>query len=159
MCLPMAAMALAASIGSTALSAYGAYQQSAAQKSAYQAQAAAADRERAAAGERADQEARRIGAQVANTRGQQAAALAANGVDASFGSSAGVLATTDYYGMEDLQTSAKNAQDTDYAYRDRAAQARSAAAQTNPGLAAATSLLGGAGKVASSWYNFAGKGK
>jgi hypothetical protein len=157
MCIPMAAAALVATVASAAVSAYGAYQQSSAQKTAMKAEADATDRERVAAGERADLQAQRVGQDVSDARGRATAAMGASGVDITSGSSQATLARTDYYGLLDQQTVAKNAQDLDFNYRDRSSQLRSGAAQIRPWMSAGGSLLSSAGKVAQSWYNYASK--
>lgn len=151
MCIPMAIQ-----VASMAISAYGAYKQSAAQKSAMQAEAAATDRERAASGERADLQAQHIGEEVSTARGRQLNAMASGGVDLGSASSQAALARTDYYGLLDQSTAAKNAADQDFNYRDRSRQLRSGASQIKPWMAAGSSLLSSAGKVASSWYGYSG---
>lgn len=156
MCIPMAAAALVATIASTAVSAYGAYQQSSAQKSAMKAEADATDRERIAADQRADLQAQRIGQDVADARGRQLNTMAAGGVDLGSGSAQAALARTDYYGLLDQETAAKNAADLDFNYRDRSRQLRSGAKQIRPWMAAGGSLLSGAGKVSQAWYNWKG---
>lgn len=157
MCIPMAAAMLVATVASAASSAYGAYQQSRAQKTAMQAEAAATDRERVTADERANDQAQRLGTQVSDARGRQLSALAASGTDMNFGSAGSLQASTDYYGLNDQHTLARNAQDVDFNYRDKVGQLRSGASQIRPWMAAGGSLLSSAGKVASSWYNFGGK--
>lgn len=156
MCIPMAAAALIATVASAAVSAYGSYQQASAQKNAMRAEAAATDRERIVADQRADLQAQRIGAEVSDTRGRQLAVLGSSGVDINSGSPQATLARTDYYGLLDQETAARNAADVDFNYRDRSRQLRSGARQVRPWMAAGGSLLSSAGKVASSWYNWKG---
>lgn len=152
MCVPVAAAYLASAV----VTAYGAYQQSRAQKTALNAEAAATNRERVTADERANDQAQHLGAQVSDARGRQLAGLAASGTDMNFGSAGGLQASTDYYGLQDQTTLARNAQDVDFNYRDKSSQLRSSASQISPWMAAGSSLLSSSGKVASSWYNYAG---
>lgn len=154
MCIPMAAAALVATVASAAVSAYGAYQQSRATKTAMQAEAAATDRERISADERADLQAQRIGTEVADVRGRQMAVLGSSGVDVNSSSAQATIARTNYYGLLDQETAAKNAADLDFNYRDRSRQLRSGAGQVRPWMSAGGSLLSSAGKVAQSWYNW-----
>lgn len=156
MCIPLAAAALVATVASAAVSAYGSYQQASAQKTAMKAEADATDRERVTANDRADTQAQRIGQQVSDTRGRQLAALGSSGVDINAGSPQASLARTDYYGLLDQQTLAKNAADLDFNYRDRSSQLRSGAAQVRPWMSAGGSLISSAGKVAQSWYGYSG---
>jgi hypothetical protein len=165
MCIPIAAAALAATIGSTVMSAINTHQQAKAQQASLNMQAATAQREAAAsdaqakrAEERADQEARRVGAQQADVRGRQQASMAANGIDLTYGSAQSTLEQTDYYGLSDQMTAQRNGADEASAYRDRAGQLRAnggfLSAQANsisPGMQTAGTLLAGGGKVAERW--------
>lgn len=92
-------------------------------------------------------------------KGAQRAALAANGVDLGYGSAAEIQASTDLLKETDLNTVSANAVRSAWGYRTQAVNAqneallRSTAADSiSPGAAAATTLLGSAGSVASSWY-------
>lgn len=96
---------------------------------------------------------------TAATKSSQRAAMAANGVDLNEGSAADVQTTTDYVGELDANTVRDNALRTAWGYRtqglnykDSSHLLRSGARQISAGRAAATSLLGSAGQVASSWY-------
>ena len=91
--------------------------------------------------------------------GTQRATLAANGVDLGSGSANEVLATTKYMGERDALTIQNNTANQVWGYKTQGqnytseAAADSATANAiNPRMAAATSLLGGAGTVASNWY-------
>ena len=108
-------------------------------------------------------------------KSSQRAALAANGVDLGDGNAAEVQASTDIMKDIDVNTISANAvrsawgyrtQATNYqnealsaesngwAYRADAATKRASASSISPASSAATSLLGGAGTVASSWAAF-----
>ncbi len=108
-------------------------------------------------------------------KGSQRASIAASGVDLGVGSAARVLATTDYMTEVDASEIRANAARQAFGYRVQAvnqkfaamtakAQGTSyragsafssvAASGISPLGSAATSLVGGAGQVASAWYNF-----
>jgi hypothetical protein len=98
---------------------------------------------------------------TASIGGDQRAALAANGVDLGTGSATEVLATTKFMGERDALTIRDNAARQAWAYKNQAAgfgaeaAADSAASSAiNPDLAFASSLIGGAAKVAGSWYKY-----
>lgn len=157
--LPM----MAAGVG---LSAAGSYNQAAAQKGAlnydaivnennaqiaqYQAQVAQT------VGARQEQNSR---LQTADLYGAQRAGMAANGVALDQGSASDVLTSTRMMGERDALTIRDNTaqrvwEDQQQAsnFRARANASRAAASSVNPLLAGASSLLGGAGMVAGSWY-------
>ena len=97
--------------------------------------------------------------------GAQRAAMAANGVDLGLGSANNVLATTRFMGNRDALTIADNATRQAWGYRVQEADAnatgslmQSAANDINPIGTGAATLLGGAGQVAKSWYNFSKQG-
>jgi hypothetical protein len=168
MCVPLMAVMVASAV----VSAAGAYQQAQSQKAMLgaQAQQATHDAELSEAqarreSERGDRTAQQMGAQLADVKGKQAASLAASGVDISFGSAKATQEQTDYYGMQDQSTIARNATDADYALRDRARWGRAGATFTqgranaiSPEFAAGSSLLSSAGSVASKWYGGTGGG-
>lgn len=151
--------------GGAAMSAYGAISGADAQKKAeaYNAQVAANNAQVAGwqatdAENRADLNAQDIGRKQAATRGVQAANMAANGLDLSFGSSKATLDQTDTYGLQDQRTALDAGNKEAWALRARAAgfssesafsQAKSDA--SNPLLAGATSLIGSAGNIADSY--------
>lgn len=83
----------------------------------------------------------------AQIRGAQTASLAARGVDLNSGSAFNILQDTDYISDMDISTIADNTARDAWALRERAGANRAAAGAIDPGMAAATSLLGGAAKV------------
>lgn len=108
------------------------------------------------AGQREEQ---RSSLATANLKGTQKAALAASGVDLGEGSAAQILTSTDVMGEVDKNTIAANAVRSAWGYRtqatnyqNEAATKRSGADAISPFMAAGTSLLNGAGAVASSWF-------
>lgn len=149
--------------GMSAVSAYGT---SRANKAAYNAQAQvdannavlteyqAVDAER-----RGAVAAQNVGYRANQIKGGQRAALAANGVDLGYGSALEILSDTDYFGEIDRATTVDNAAREAWGYRTQGANfrgdadlLRQRAAAESPFLAAGTSLLGSAGRVASNWY-------
>lgn len=93
-------------------------------------------------------------------KGSQRAALAANGVDLGFGSALDILNDTDLFGEIDAETIRDNAAREAWAIRQQAAGLRVdasthrlRAANESPLLAASTSLLTSAGRVADRWYS------
>lgn len=153
-------------IGGLLTSTIGGYYSAASQKSALQAQAALADTNSRIA---------ELGAQSALAQGQQQvgaltlkagqlkstqrANLAANGVDLGEGSAAEVQASTDLMKEIDKNTVEANAVRSAWGYRaqamnyqNEALTKRATAGAINPIGSVVSSLLSGAGSVASSWY-------
>lgn len=98
---------------------------------------------------------------VAQTTGDQRAALAANGVDLGQGSPNEILATTKFMGTRDVLQLRDNTARKVWAIQNQAASYGSeaeadvaAASAINPRVAGATSALVGAGSVAASWYKY-----
>lgn len=86
-------------------------------------------------------------------------AMSANGVDLGEGSAAETLASTELMKEIDKNTLEANAVRSAWGYRTQAVNQqndalikRASASGINPGMSAFTTLLGGAGSVASSWY-------
>ncbi|MDB5957695.1 hypothetical protein [Ramlibacter sp.] len=149
-----------------ALAAYSAYSGSQANKSAanIQAQVAAnnakmAEYQTEDATARGDQAAQAQGMRTDRLKGTQRAALASNGVDLGQGSAVQILSDTDYFGQVDKTTILDNAAREAWSYRAQGANfdanasiLRNRANAENPWLAAGTSFLGSATRVAPSWY-------
>lgn len=96
--------------------------------------------------------------------GTQRAGMAAGGLDLAEGSPLNILTDTAYQGELDANTIKDNASREAWGYRTQASNdrgnadlLRSRAAMENPGRAAATTFLTGAGSVASSWYGYQSK--
>jgi|GEM_PF-4306623 len=180
MCFPALITGLATAFGTTAATvstgfavagaattAYGAYQQSAAQKDAakYSASVANANAKTAEfraqdALDRGQRDAENVGRRQSALRGQQKAGLAQAGLDLSSGTPGAILEATDYYGLQDQATSANNAGKEAYGHRAQGANyTAEAGAQTarassiSPFSDAGLSLLGSATKVASRWLD------
>lgn len=156
----MCEIATILTIGSTLIGAVGAIQQGNAAAEAQRYNAKVADmnaelsRRRAKdateRGARAEQQKRQ---EIAALKGKQVAAMAANGVDLSFGSPLDTIVDTAMLGELDALTIRKNAANENYDYRVQAENGRADAvlsrmnadaAQTGGYLNAAGTILGGA---------------
>lgn len=162
-------IASAAVVGQAAgavTSAVGSYFSSATQKINLKGQAALAD---------TNARISELGAQSALLQGQQQvgaltlragqlkssqrAAMAANGIDLGTGSAAELQASADIMKEIDTNTLTANAVRSAWGYRTQATNfqnealtKRATAGAISPGMSAASSLLGSAGSVATSWY-------
>ena len=147
-------------------SAFGSYNTATAQKSVLNYESSVATNNATLANYQANV-AQQVGDQQLNNSelrsaqlfGTQRATLAANGVDLGSGSANEVLATTKYMGERDALTIQNNTANQVWGsktqgqnYTSEAAADSATANAINPRMAAATSLLGGAGTVASNWY-------
>lgn len=108
---------------------------------------------------RGQQQAQQSQQSTATLASTQRATMAANGVDLTQGSPANILASTKYQGQVDVNTIQANAARQAWGYANQANTATSnsqllsyGASQINPSQAQQTTLLGGAGQVAGSWY-------
>jgi len=108
---------------------------------------------------RGQREEQRVRLQTSALKGRQRATLAASGVDLGSQSAVNILSTTDVMGEIDANTVAANAVQAAWGYRTQAQNLknealtkRTTARGINPAMAAATTLIGGAGNVAQSWY-------
>ncbi|QII84173.1 hypothetical protein G3T20_05325 [Bordetella hinzii] len=105
---------------------------------------------------------------TAALEGSQRARLAANGVDVSQGSAFNILADTKYMGERDAATVRLNAAQKAWAFRTQAqsdldnadvldisaSNARRGASAISPSASYTSTLLTGAGQVASGWYKY-----
>lgn len=109
-------------------------------------------------GQREEQKSR---LQTAELKSTQRTGMAANGIDLGEGSATQVLTSTDLMGQVDAETIKSNAVRNAWGYRTQAVNsqneaimARAGAKSISPGMSLATSLLGSAGSVSQSWYQF-----
>lgn len=158
----MCELTMALTLAATAIGAVGQAQQAqaTAASNTYNAQvqemnAQLADRRAKDAIERGETEEQRKRQQVAAIQGQQRAAMAANGVDLTFGSPLDTIVDTAVLGELDALTIRSNAYRESYDYQVQGVNARSgatmskmaaASAETGGWLSAAGTVLGGAGK-------------
>lgn len=109
--------------------------------------------------ERGQKEVASLTMQAGQLKSRQRAAMAANGIDLGEGNAAEVQASTELMKELDKQTIEANAVRSAWGYRTEATNLQSAAlmkegsaAGISPLMSGASSLLTGAGQVASSWY-------
>ncbi len=162
----MGAAAQNLQIGGALSSAIGTYYASSAQSDALRYQARTAETNARLAEKSAQSallqgqsEANRMQMRKAQVKGSQRAAMAANGGDLGEGSNARVQASTDLLADMDIDAIEANALRTAWGYRqqgtnyqNQAVFSSAAAEGISPVGDAATSLLGSAGAVATSWY-------
>lgn len=137
-------MGTAAQFGGMGMKAGGAYEGAVAQKISNRVNADIADYQARQTILNGQTNVETTDLQVAQTKGQERAAMASNGVDLGEGSATDVLASTDLLGDHDKATIMDNALRTAWGYRVQSAQYKNANAQIHPGLAAFSSLLGSA---------------
>ncbi len=96
---------------------------------------------------------------TAQVKSSQRASMAANGIDLGSDSAVNILTSTDVMGEIDANTAYANGVRSAWGYRTQAqnftgeaAMASASASGINPGTAYSTTLIGGAGSVATSWY-------
>jgi hypothetical protein len=96
---------------------------------------------------------------TAALKGKQITGMAANGIDLGSAGAARVLTSTDVMGAADAATANANAVRAAWGYRTQATNFQNAALMKRAGansisplMSGASSLLGSAGSVASSWY-------
>ena len=154
MCSPGAMMATQGA--SAASSAVGAYYSAQGQQNALRQQADLAEIQAQRTLQSGERDVQRSRLQTASLKGTQRAGMAANGIDVGVGSAAQVLTSTDVMGEIDANTIEANAVRSAWGYRTEATMKRGSASAINPAMAGATSILGGAGKVATSWYRLQG---
>lgn len=157
MCDPVSA-SLAITAVAGGVSAYGQYQQADAAKKSAQFNQEVANIQARDALKRGEFESEQAGRKVAQLRGRQRVALAANGLDLSYGSPADILEQTDYYGLEDQRTVANNARREASMFANRATMSGMQAASINPGFTAGTTLLGTAASVSDKWSRYNSQG-
>jgi hypothetical protein len=164
----LASASLIGQIGGAATSAIGGYYGAATQRATLRGQAAIAESNARLAEMGAQsvllQGQQQVGAltlKAGQLKSRQRVALAANGVDLGVGNAAELQASTDIMTEIDKHTLEANAMRSAWGLRteamnfqNEALTRRATADAMNPGMAAASSLLGSAGSVASSWYAF-----
>jgi hypothetical protein len=164
----LATASLIGQIGGAASSAIGSYFSAATQKEVLKGQAAVADINARIAEQGAQsalyQGQQQVGAltlKAGQLKSSQRTAMAANGIDLGTGNAAEIQASTDIMREIDKNTLELNALMNAWGYRTQAMNLqnealtkRATAGLISPFGSAASSLLGSAGSVASSWYAF-----
>lgn len=150
------AITLAATVGSGVMAAGGMYQQgqaaeATARNNAKMAEYAAQDAQR-----RGEQDAMEIQRKGASLKSSQRVALAANGLDLSYGTAADMLDQTDFFTQSDAATARTNARKDAWSARAGGQNAlmEGRFARQNATAGAAGSLLGTASTVASKWNEY-----
>jgi hypothetical protein len=153
------ALALAATIGGTALSAGSAYQQGqvaekTAANNAQMAEYAAQDAQR-----RGEEDAAAIQRKGAALKSAQRVSLASKGLDLGYGTAADLQDQTDFFTQSDVATTRTNAGREAWNSRARgqAMLSQGRADATNAMMQAGGSLLSGAGMVADKWNTYTRK--
>lgn len=153
-------------LGSAAATAYSVNQQAEGQKDMYEYQskvaennAKVAEYEALDAKQRGEYEAIQIERRTAQEKGALRVQQAAAGLDLNNGTVADLQDQVDFFGQQDKIIARNNADKAVWGARVQAGNARSesgmlrtAAGNIRPGEAAALSLIGSAGQVASKWY-------
>lgn len=164
----VAQLALVSKIGGTLNSAVGSYYGAQSQASSLKFQADIADinariaelgaQSELAAGEK---QVAALTLKAGQVKSSQRAAMAANGIDLGEGSAAEVQASTDIMKDIDKDTITANAIRSAWGYRTQATNSqiealtkRATASGISPLGSVASSLLGSAGSVASTWYDY-----
>ena len=174
MCLPLAAVGIAASVASAAVGAYGAYQsgQAQSQAAAYQAQVAQNNATVANQNATAARQSGAIQEQIsrmksADLEGKQRAAAASNGFDVNSGSNLDLQAGTAAMGNQDALTIRNQTARTAYGYQVQAQNfsstsaldtMQSSNASTAGYLSASGSIAGGAASVGDKYLTYQQKG-
>jgi hypothetical protein len=150
------ALALAATVGSTAMSAGAMYQQgkvaqATARNNATMAEYAAQDAQR-----RGEEEAAAIQRKGASIKSAQRVSLASRGLDLQYGTAADLQDQTDFFTQSDVATTRTNARREAWSTRARGEQmlAQGKADALNSMYQSAGTLLGGAGQVSDKWYTY-----
>ena len=152
MCDPVSMMAL--TVASGGMKAIGAYQSTKAARDAYNYNAAVHDLQAQDALNRGEESLQRHYMQASQFKGKQRAALAANGVDLTYGSALDILTGTDMMARYDADIIKQNAEREALGHKTQAGMNRWQAANQKPMTAAVTSALSSAGQVSSQWYMF-----
>jgi len=153
--MSFAMVAAAAAVVGAGISAYGMVQQGKtaqqiANNNAKMAEYAAQDAQK-----RGEEDAMAAQRKAAALKSSQRVALAANGLDLSYGTAADLQDQTDFFGQADAATARTNASREAWRLRAGGEQDRAAgaAARSNANMQAAGTLISAAGSVASKWYS------
>lgn len=152
----MQAITLAATVGSTALAATSAYQQSQSAKRTARNNAKMAEYQAQDAQRKGEEDAQAIQRRGAALKSSQRVALAANGLDLGYGTAADLQDQTDFFTQSDVATARTNAAKDAWGKRAMGTNYQAQANAQNPLLSASGSLLTGAGQVADKWHVYRG---
>lgn len=158
MCEPttiaMIATAASAGVGAVSSIQQGQVAKQVARNNATMAEYAAQDAQK-----RGEEEATTIQRKGAALKSAQRVSLAAKGLDLGYGTAADLQDQTDFFTQSDVATTRTNAKREAWSTRAQGQQrlAQGKADALNSMYGAAGSLLGGAGQVASKWYEYRGR--
>ena len=150
-------ISLGLSAAATGISALGAYQQAKLAGDVAARNAKLADLQAEDALRRGENEAADLRRRVAATKSAQRVSLAAKGLDLTYGTAADLQDQTDFFGESDVATVRTNARKEAWARRSQGANFQAEALSQRPWLSAGSTLLAGAGQVASRWYDYRGR--
>lgn len=150
-------ISLGLSAAGAATSAIGAYQQAKTASKVAERNAKIADMQAEDALRRGEVEAADLRRRVAATKSSQRVALAARGLDLTYGTAADLQDQTDFFGESDVATIRTNARKEAWARRSQGANFQAEALSSRPWLSAGSTLLAGAGQVADKWYAYRGR--
>lgn len=160
MCAPLLVLAMAAVAAGTAMSAYGQYQQGQAARQTARNNQIMGEYAAQDAQARGEEDAMAVSRKGEQLKGAQRSRMAASGIDLGVGTAADIQDQTDFFAQQDVNTARSNARRDAWAFRaqgaNAAAQGRFAAQQGQ--LQAFSTLLSGAGQVASMWSQAPKKG-
>lgn len=151
------ALTLAAALGGTAMSAGAAYQQSQSAKATAERNAQLANLQAEDAQRRGEEDAIKVQQRAAAVKSAQRVNLAAKGLDLAYGTAADLQDQTDFFGQSDVATTRTNARKEAWARKSQASGFQAEALSQQPWLAGGSTLLAGAGQVASKWYEYKGR--
>lgn len=161
MCVPIAAIGLTTglqtfmagtALASTALSTVSAINQSRATQQIANNNAQIAEQQAQEAQRLGEKQAIEVQRKGAAIKSAQRVGLAAKGLDLGYGTAADLQDQTDFFTQSDVATTRTNAAKDAWGKRAMGANYRARANAENPLMMGASTLLDGAGKVASRWY-------
>lgn len=148
---------LGLSAAGTGLGAYGAYNQARAGKAAAEANAKNSEIQAQDAQRRGEQDAQEVQRRAAAFKSSQQVGLAAKGLDLGYGTAADLQDQTDFFSQQDAAMTRRNAGKEATSLRSQGRNFQMEAAASRPWLAGGSTLLAGAGQVASRWYDYRGR--
>lgn len=147
-------LSLGLSAAGVGVSAIGAVNQASAAKQVAQNNAKVAEYQAQDAERRGEKDAQEVMRRAAAAKSSQRVAMAANGLDLTYGTAADLQDQVDFFGQVDAATTRTNARKEAWAKRSQSANFQAEAAATRPWLAGGSTMLAGAGQVADRWYNY-----
>lgn len=153
MCEPTT-LAIIASAGSGALSAYSAYQQTKTNAAVATNNVQIAEYQAQDAQRRGELEAQAIQRKALQVKGAQRVGLAAHGLDLGYGTASDLQTETDFFSQQDVATTRSNAAKEAWSRRAQGANFQAEATSASPWMTAGGTLLGGTARVADQWYQY-----